>query len=115
MPWHVDGEGPTKVSGGSDFNERGEVRFNCHDIRYTCKDDAVYATALGRPGEVLTCTRLASCEQLHPTDILSIRMLGGDDADLNWDITEDGLNIDVPEKVPSPIAVSFKIRTKSTL
>ena len=115
VPWHIDGEGPTKVAGGGDFNERNEVRFNCHDIRYTCKDDAVYATALGRPGEILTCTRFAHCQQLHPSDILSIRMLGGDGRDLEWSITEDGLNIGVPDKVPSNIAVSFKITTKSAI
>jgi hypothetical protein len=84
------------------------VRFTNHDIRYTCKDDAVYVTALGRPGEILYCPKMASCHQLHPQDVLKIEMLGGDGAPLDWTLDVDGLHITVPEAAPSAVAVSFK-------
>jgi len=115
VPWAICGEGPAKIGGGGDFNEDNEARLTCHDVRYTCKDDALYVTALGRPGEVLTCPSLAKCDHLHPEDILSIRMLGGDDVDLEWFLNKDGLNIAVPEEVPSRIAVSFRITTRTDL
>jgi len=113
VPWVNYGEGPTKAEGGGHFNENNEARFTCHDLRYTTRGDALYVTALGRPGEVLTCTKLAACHQLHPDDILKIQMLGGDGNPLKWTLDEDGLNIEVPEKVPSTVAVSFKITTRT--
>ena len=45
-------------------------------------------------------------------DILKIEMLGGDGSSLVWSLDEDGLHIDVPEVVPSAIAVSFKMTLK---
>ena len=44
-----------------------------------------------------------------------IEMLGGDGAPLNYFINEDGLSIEVPEKVPSPVAVCFKVTTRNEL
>ncbi len=115
VPWLLYGEGPTKPGGGGHFNENNEARFTCHDIRYTAKDDALYVTALGRPGELLTCPGLGACNQLHPDDIVRIEMLGGGGRDLPWFLDEDGLSIEVPAKVPSPIAVSFKVTTRSEM
>jgi|SaaInlStandDraft_1057018.scaffolds.fasta_scaffold02784_8 alpha-L-fucosidase len=115
VPWLYFGEGPTKSDGGSHFNEDNEPRFTSHDLRYTTSGDNVYVTALGRPGELLTCSKLAACNQLHPSDILKVDMLGGDGNSLKFWIDEDGLKIEVPEVVPSTIAVSFRITTRSGL
>ena len=115
VPWLHYGEGPTKTEGGSHFNENNEARFTCHDVRYTCKDDAVYVTSLGRPGQVLSCPKMAKCEQLHPQDILKIEMLGDDGSPLEWAIDVDGLHITVPDVVPSTVAVSFKITVKQDI
>lgn len=115
VPWLSYGEGPTKTEGGSHFNEDNELRLTAHDIRYTCKDDAVYVTALGRPGEVLTCPSMAKRNQLHENDIVSIEMLGGDGTHLAWKLNQDGLHIDVPAQVPSKVAVSFKITTRNEI
>jgi alpha-L-fucosidase len=115
VPWLHYGEGPTKVEGGKHFNENGEARFTCHDLRYTTKGDAVYITCLGRPGELLTCPKLASRNYLREEDVESIAMLGGDGAPLKWWIDEDGLSIEVPAEVPSNIAVSFKVLTRTEL
>jgi len=109
VPWLIPGEGPTQNEGGSHFNENNEPRFTCHDLRYTCKHNTLYVTALGRPGERLTCHGFARCRQFHPQDIQSIQMLGGDGAPLAWNLDADGLHFDVPAKVPSMIAVAFKI------
>ena len=115
VPWLRYGEGPTKIEGGSHFNEDNEPRFTCHDLRYTCKDDALYVTALGRPGERLTCASLGQCFTHYPEDILKIEMLGGEGAELKWFLNEDGLSIEVPQAVPSTVAVSFKITTRNKI
>jgi len=115
VPWMSFGEGPTKTDGGSHFNEDNEARFTSHDLRYTTSGDALYITVLGRPGERLTCKKLASCNQLHPEDIQRVEMLGGNGEGLKWWIDEDGLNINVPESVPSRIAVSFKVTTRTEI
>jgi alpha-L-fucosidase len=115
VPWVLAGDGPTKTDGGGGFNENNEARFTCHDVRYTCKDNALYVTALGRPGEQVICPYLRHNIDFPKEDILNITMLGGDGASLPWEKTHDGLCITVPEKVPSPIAVSFKIETRGEL
>jgi len=115
VPWLAYGEGPTKTEGGSHFNENSEARFTSQDIRYTCKGDALYITALGRPAELLTCPGLAKCNQLHPDDILKIEMLGGEGAALKYVLNEDGLSIEVPEVVPSSVAVSFKLTMRNEI
>lgn len=114
VPWLQYGEGPTAVDGGSHFNEDNEPRFTCHDLRYTTKGDAVYITCLGRPGEVVTCPSLGKQNFLREQDIESIAMLGADHERLHWWLDEDGLNIEVPAVVPSDIAVSFKVATRTT-
>ncbi|HJV68763.1 alpha-L-fucosidase [Ideonella sp.] len=54
-PWHRFGEGPTRVSGGM-FNEGQAQSFTAEDIRFTTKDGALYAIALGWPsGGDLRC------------------------------------------------------------
>lgn len=115
VPWMKFGEGPTQSDGGDHFNETNEPRYTCHDLRYTCKDDAVYITALGRPGEILTAKWLGSGKVLHPGDILKVEMLGGDEAPLKWWVDKDGLSFEVPARVPSDIAVSFKLTTRTEI
>ncbi|MBT3294723.1 MAG: hypothetical protein HN919_09145 [Verrucomicrobia bacterium] len=127
VPWLHAEEGPTKGAASGDFNEGAELRFNSQDIRYTSKDNDVYATCLGRPGErvtmkvfldrtddsneVLTGTGpIRNAQYLYPEDIARITMLGHDGS-LPWEFDDDGLQVDLPRKVPSEIAVSLKIET----
>lgn len=127
VPWIHAEEGPTKGFESGDFNEGCEMRFNSADIRYTCKDNNIYATCMGRPGErltmkvfldrtydsdeVLTGTGpIRNAQYLYPEDIKRITMLGND-GPLPWEFDDDGLQVDIPPKVPSDIAVSLKIET----
>jgi alpha-L-fucosidase len=51
-PWFVAGEGPTNLGEirAQGFNESGRV-YTGEDIRFTAKDDTLYATFLAWPGE----------------------------------------------------------------
>lgn len=122
VPWIHAGEGPTATAdmASGDFNEGEELRFNSSD-----KDNYLYAICLGRPGErltmrifldrtdnsneVLTGTGpIRNAQYLHPQDIKRISMLG-DGEDLPWQFDDDGLQVDLPAKVPSDIAVALRL------
>ena len=42
---------PTEMPKGGYFMEDKEVKYTAQDIRYTVKDDTIYAICLGWPGE----------------------------------------------------------------
>ena len=46
-PWMDYGEGPTEMTEAGMFSEEHEVTYTAEDYRFTCTDDAVYATCLG--------------------------------------------------------------------
>lgn len=129
VPWIIAGEGPTKPNTSGDFNEGSETRFNSSDIRYTTKDDNLYAICLGRPGDQLSMKCFLdrsnnpddvltgsgpnrSSQLLIEQDIERISMLGHD-GPLHWRLDNDGLTVDLPERVPSVYANTFKIELKS--
>ena len=50
-PWMIYGEGPTQMTKAGYFMEDQEVRYTAQDIRFTAKDDVLYAICLGWPSE----------------------------------------------------------------
>lgn len=111
-PWVVYGEGPTKMEAGGGFNEDPDRQYTGEDIRYTVKGDALYAIALGWPGEQMTIRTAGggndAWERLDAGKITSITMLG-DGRKLDWEQTEDGLVIQTPDQKPCENAFVFKI------
>jgi alpha-L-fucosidase len=45
---------------------------------------------------------------LYPSEIVSITMLG-DDKELKWEMTKEGLSIETPQKKPCDYAYVFRI------
>jgi alpha-L-fucosidase len=81
-PWVVSGEGPTVLKKSGAFNE-DKIEYLPKDIRFTLKDDCVYAHCLGRIGDEVIINSLA--EHLYPGEIASIALLG-DGGELRWKI-----------------------------
>ncbi len=104
-PWLVYGEGPTQMKKSGAFSEREEVQYTAQDIRFTVKDDVLYATCLGWPGEQVT---IESLKVLYESEICFIKMLGVD-KELEWSLTKEGLKIKPPAKKPCEHAYVFKI------
>lgn len=75
-PYHVYGEGPTKV-GGAEFNE-GKVRFAEGDVRYTVKDGAIYAAFLVWPKGVVLLNEMSRIFMPH-----RVTLLGGGEVGFN--------------------------------
>ena len=105
-PWMVYGEGPTQMEADGAFSERQEVTYSAKDIRFTAKDDVLYATCLGWPGDRLTIASLA--DMLYPQEIRSVRMLGAA-GELEWTFSQEGLSVITPAERPCEHAYVFRI------
>lgn len=86
-PWVVAGEGPTELKKSGAFNE-DPVEYLPKDIRFTLKDDCIYAACLGGIGDEVIIHSLA--EHLYPGEIASITLLG-DGGELRWKLEKNRL------------------------
>lgn len=113
--WVISGEGPTALDEGERkdamFNE-ADVIYTPEDIRFTVKDDIIYAICLDWPGKECTVKSLVSDSQsqllIYKDEIREITMLG-DGKPLEWSWEENGLHITTPEEKPCEHAFVFKI------
>ncbi|NLN05684.1 MAG: alpha-L-fucosidase [Clostridiaceae bacterium] len=108
-PWMVYGEGPTHMTKAGYFSEEQEVRYTAKDIRFTVKDDILYAICLGWPEHEVIIRTIG--EKLYESEIASVRMLGIDE-ELSWRIIDNSLIIKTPDKKPCDYAYVFKIERK---
>ena len=112
--WTRFGEGSTSLEEGKrtakQFNET-DVVYTSEDIRFTVKDNILYAIALEWPGEeclVRSFNDNYRKNPLHKDEIREITMLG-DGNPLTWSMEEDGLLIQTPEERPCEHAFVFRI------
>ena len=88
-----------------------EVKYNygSKDIRFTTKENKVYATVLAWPEEnEFDIKSLGSKTSLNDQLISSVTLLGFDD-ELSWEQHPDKLTIQIPGRQPTPFAHSFQI------
>jgi alpha-L-fucosidase len=104
-PWITYGEGPSKITKSGAFNEKNVPIFTEKDVRFTTKDNNLYAICLGWPKEQITIETLKA---LSAPEIRSIKMLGIEQ-ELTWKLDGSGLTIQVPADKPCDYAVTFKI------
>jgi len=104
--WERFGEGPTAVP--KHFAEKEQAAYSAEDIRFTTKGDALYAIALGWPGERLTIKSLGSASSVKADAIAGITMLGVEGA-LEWTQEDAGLTVAMPSSAPCEHAVALKI------
>lgn len=113
-PWMIAGEGPTQLEKNGPFNEK-ELQYTAQDIRFTIKDNVLYATVLDWPGDKVLIKSLApkgrTWTGLYPSEIASTTMLG-DGNPLHWEMTKEGLSVDTPKTKPGDCAFVFKIVRK---
>lgn len=107
--WVSYGEGPHAITKNGAFNEKEVPIFDASDVRFTVKDQYLYAICLGVPHKPVTIETL---KLLWPGEIRSVHMLGVDQ-ELAWKLDELGLTIDLPAEKPCDHAVVFKIERGS--
>jgi alpha-L-fucosidase len=114
-PWLIAAEGPTQFKKSGAFNEDNDIRFTSEDIRFTCRDNFLYATVLIWPGDRVSIKSLVpkgdTWAGLYPSEIRSITMLGSDEP-LRWEFTKDALEVTTPKMKPCDHAFVFKFTLK---
>jgi alpha-L-fucosidase len=80
-PWKTAEEGPTVMGAYGDMSELHDIEYLPKDIRFTLKNENVYAICLGEIGNEVEINSLA--KHLYPGEIASISLLG-DGQNLKW-------------------------------
>ena len=104
-PWIVYGEGPTKPATGH-FSE--EDNYTAEDIRFTHKNDTLYAITLSSPEDRVRIKSLGVNSNLSDKSVKSVLLLGNNKK-LVWRQENDALVIQIPKTLPSQYSSSFKI------
>jgi alpha-L-fucosidase len=106
-PWLVYGEGPTKVSTSAKNSDRQE--FTAEDIRFTTRNGALYAIALGWPANGdLRIRSLARGLPYLDAPVCGVKLLGSNDA-IPFHQEADGLHLKLPIEPPQELAYTFRI------
>ena len=104
------GEGPTQVSEGK-FTDTQRQPFTSWDVRFTRKENALYAICLGWPATSVNIQSLGARSPIEMNRIAQITLLGSSEP-LRWSQREDGLVIQAPTQRPCDHAYTFKITLK---
>ena len=98
------------INGEAIYGTRYWEKFGEGGIRFTTKgDDILYAISLVWPGETLL---IESLKDWDASSIKSVRLLGNE-GELDWTMTGEGLVIRCPEGKPCEHAFAFKITLKN--
>lgn len=109
--WKVFGEGPTSVSTGH-VSEAKDKPFTSEDLRFTTRDGILYVTGLAWPSDNrITVKSLAKGSELYPNEIAAVTLLG-QEAELKWTRTAEGLAVALPQAKPSDYAYVLKVTSK---
>jgi alpha-L-fucosidase len=101
-PWIKSGEGSGKSTSGA-FSDNIESEYTAQDIRFTTKEDVLYAISLGWTSKDII---VQSVDQSLKVDHVS--MLGSDE-DIKWSQIKAGLKVSFPKSKPSEYAHALKI------
>lgn len=106
VPWEVYGEGPTQMKTWGMFSESEKMAYTAQDIRFTCRDNFLYATLLAWPkdGHVL----ITSLARTYPGEIKRVSLVGSD-ASVQWECTSKGLLVNISSEPPCDFAYVLKI------
>ena len=112
QPWYTFGEGPTREPESQIPGGFQGISYTAQDIRYTTSGEGIYAILLGKPeaGEQLLLEAF-SAEQLEKIPDIRVISIPGSRVDIDWKLTDAGLNIQIPEGDLDERATVFKIET----
>jgi alpha-L-fucosidase len=112
-PWVIYGEKPTdrsKIKGGS-FNEN-KLIYTEKDIRFTTKENVLYAFCLGKPTGSLEIKSLGKNSEFNKKTINSVQLIGGV-GKTEWKQLPGSLNISMTGKLPGWDVICFRITFKN--
>lgn len=108
-PWITYGEGPVREPEGH-FDNRFEflkIKYSYEDVRYTQKDDRIFAIVLGKPepGQEFHFSAFSNATDL---EIKEIRLLGSEEK-VSWKMEPNGLHLSTGFAFPNSLANVFEI------
>ncbi len=109
-PWKIYGEGPSttvKIDTGN-FNEDKQKDLTAADIRFTAKNNTLYAFAMGWPEKALVVNALGLNGAQNPGKIGRVEVLGWK-GDLKWKQDENSLTVQMAAEKISDLAIALKI------
>jgi len=101
--------------GEGHFTDTSRGAFTPQDIRFTTKENNLYALILASPGKTALITSLTP-DAFSAEKIKSVTLLGMD-GQLKWEQDDSGLQVFLPENIPGKYAWTVKIekyRSRST-
>lgn len=101
-PWTKAMEGHEVGTSGA-FTDNEESKYTAQDIRFTKKEDALYAISLHWTDDAVTIHSIE--ENLK---VSSVTMVGSKE-ELSWSQSADGLKVNFPNEKPSDYAHALKI------
>ena len=109
-PWYTAGEGPVEMKKSGSFTEEEELKYTGKDIRYTAKDNSLYAILLGWPGKEAVLNSVMP--YFAEGELESIELLGCDKK-LNFKIDGLAVKVEMPGVKPCEHAYTLKINRKT--
>jgi alpha-L-fucosidase len=106
-PWKVYGEGPGTGTGTDADKKFDEYRTSISDIRFTRKDNVLYAIVLAWPMQPVAIKSLGKTTGLLDGAISKIELLGSDET-IKWVQADDAVTIEAPQKKLFDEAAVFK-------
>ncbi len=107
-PWKVFGEGPTEVIEGH-LNERQNPDNTAEDVRFTRKDDFLFAIILDIPDNLeVTISSINPGNGISDEMIQSVQLLGSEQ-EIKWEVTDAGLALSMTSRPDLQYAMVFKI------
>ncbi|WP_396667624.1 alpha-L-fucosidase [Microbacterium sp. R86528] len=106
-PWHVAGEGPTKIIPGT-FNDVSRAPYVAQDIRFTTAREDLYAIFLGaEPGEAVTISALA-LDAPHGQPVERVQAVATT-RDVEWRQDHSGLHLSLPRDAGMVPAIRIRL------
>ncbi|MDP4624480.1 MAG: alpha-L-fucosidase [Akkermansiaceae bacterium] len=106
-PWKTFGEGSTTNAEGA-HQEHKQKGYTTEDIRFTTRDNAVYAFLMEWPEKSITIKSLALGNPNEKRAVVSVDLLGG--SALDFKQTDTGLVVTLPAEAPTPHASCLRIK-----
>jgi alpha-L-fucosidase len=104
-PWVVAAEGTEKGTSGA-FTDNEETDYTAQDIRFTAKDDVLYAISLSWTESDITIKSIGEDLQVDKVSML------GSNEEISWEQNQEGLKVAFPDEKPSEFAHTLKITFK---
>ncbi len=105
-PWKIFGEGPTSNEEGA-HQEHKQKGYTAKDVRFTTKDDHLFAWLMKWGGEKATITSLATGNAHESRPVKSVSLLGY--GPVEFQQTAAGLELTLPKEAPTGHAHGLKI------